>query len=916
MKSHVLKRSVLLGFMLALLSLSACQQRHTYRIGVSQCSDDDWRRKMNEEIEREAMFNQDVSVEIRSANDNNEQQIADIRYFADNDFDIIIASPNEADAITPVIEEVYGRGIPVVIFDRDIHGEQYTAHISADNTALGRAAGAYALALLTARTESPRALEIWGLEGSTPAVDRHRGFFEAFTAGGGCIVAEGHGQWNQPDAEREADSLLALYPDVDLIFAHNDRMAIGASTVACRRGLHPYIIGIDAAPDIGIRAVADSLIDATFLYPTEGQRLIQTAMAILRHEPYDRQIVLPISSAVDRSIADMLLIQNASLRHETEKMKALKFQMDEYWTQHSIQTMLFYAVIVILVLLFITLFLVLKAYWQHKRHQQMLVVQNKLLEEQSRQQKEMNRRLHEATLSKLNFYTNASHDLRTPLTLISEPVAQLAAATNLTPRQQTLIRIAHKNVKILRRLINQILDFRKYEAGKLELHLVEMNLTEAVAEWIESFREATRSRDIKLSLDEPKEPVCLALDAEKMERIFFNLLGNAVKFTPDNGTIHVRYAVEDNALLRIEIADTGRGIPQAELQHIFERFYQVEHVRPQGSGIGLSLVKAFVELHGGSISVESEVGCGTKFSLQMPVRHVAETAAVGQRVFTAEEVTTALSRMDTPLPSEADAAASAEQDHIADGERPQLLVIDDNDDIRLLIAQLLGDTYEVHQAANGREGLAKAARLVPDLIICDVMMPVMDGLECCRRIKEEVSTSHIPVLMLTACSQDEQRLEGYKSGADGYLSKPFDGEMLRTRCRNLIDNRKRVYDLPKSAAPSPTPNDPEDAFYNRFLQLFYERISDPDLNIEQLASAMGLGHSQFYRKIKALTNYTPVELMRRLRLRQGRQLLTTTSKTISEIAYEVGFASPAYFTKCYRAEFGETPTERRDNLGQ
>jgi signal transduction histidine kinase/DNA-binding NarL/FixJ family response regulator len=584
-------------------------------------------------------------------------------------------------------------------------------------------------------------------------------------------------------------------------------------------------------------------------------------------------------------------------------MKTLKFQMDEYWTQHSIQTMLFYAVIVILVLLFITLFLVLKAYWQHKRHQQMLVVQNKLLAEQSLQQKEMNRRLNEATRSKLNFYTNVSHDLRTPLTLISEPVAQLAAADNLTPRQLTLIRIANKNVKILRRLINQILDFRKYEAGKLELHPVEMNLTEAVAEWTEAFREATRRRDIKLELEAPAEPVHLAVDAEKMERIFFNLLGNAVKYTPDNGTIRVRYAVEGEQL-HIDIADTGRGIAAEDLPSIFERFYQVEHVRPQGSGIGLSLVKAFVELHGGTITVQSAVGHGTTFSILMPVQHVEEEAPAGQRVFTTEEVTTALSTMEAP-------------DNIADGERPQLLVIDDNEDIRLLIAELLGDVYEIHQAGDGREGLAKAARLVPDLIICDVMMPVMDGLECCRRIKEEVSTSHIPVLMLTACSQDEQRLEGYKSGADGYLSKPFDGEMLRARCQNLIDNRKRIHETPKKDETTAAgPTDPEDEFYARFLKLFYEHISDPDLSIEQLASGMGLGHSQFYRKLKALTNYTPVELMRRLRLKQGRQLLTTTSKSVSEIAYEVGFASPAYFTKCYRAEFGETPTERRDNLGQ
>ncbi len=907
-------RPYILNVMIAavtLFGLSGCQQRKVYRIGVSQCSQDDWRQKMNEEIEREAMFNQDATIEIRSANDSNEKQIADIKYFADNHFDIIIASPNEADAITPVISEIYRRGIPVLIFDRDINGQEYTAHISADNVAMGRDAGNYALALFASdQQRRPTALEIWGLSGSTPARDRHQGFNEAFTAGGGIVVGSGLGHWNQPDAELVADSLLRLFPNVDLIFAHNDRMAIGASKVACRLGLQQIkIIGIDAAPNIGLRAVADSVIDATFLYPTEGHLLIQTAMAILRGEPYDREIMLPTSSAVDQTNADLLLIQDEALRHETSKMKALKFQIDEYWSRHTAQTLLFYAVIAILVLVFISLFLVLKAYWQHKRHQQILMTKNKLLEEQSQHQKELNERLQEATRSKLSFYTNVSHDLRTPLTLISEPIKQLTQASNLTPRQQTLIKIAHRNVMILRRLINQILDFRKYENGKLTLHLTEVNFSQEVCEWAESFREVALKRDIKLILEAPQEaPIHLALDVEKMERIFFNLIGNALKFTPNNGTIRISYMVEGE-VLTLRISDTGQGIAQEELNKIFDRFYQVDHVHPQGSGIGLSLVKAFVQMHDGTIHVESTVGHGTSFTIHIPVRHVAAKATSTSHNIDKEEITVLL--QPTELPTDAPIGETT------DSERPRLLVIDDNADIRALITQLLGDEYEVHEAENGKVGLARAARLVPDLIICDIMMPVMDGLECCRRIKAEISTSHIPVLMLTACSMDEQRLEGYESGADGYISKPFSSDLLRARCRNLIANRKRVRDLYAEGTTEERPAKPEveDEFYARFLKLFYADISNPDLSIEQIASNMGLGHSQFYRKIKALTNYTPVELMRQLRLKQGRRLLTTTSKSISEIAYEVGFSSPAYFTKCYRAAFGETPSELRDKLG-
>lgn len=939
---------ITLIFLLLAVVPSGCRRQKTYRIGISQCSEDDWRAKMNDEVLREIMLHEDATVEIRSANDDNATQIADIKYFADNGFDIIIAAPNEAGAITPVISEVYHKGIPVIVFDRDVDGTEYTAHIGTDNEGIGSAAGRYALHLLAPRTSSPRAIELYGLRGSTPAAGRHTGFTREFTDGGGVIVATGYADWNQSDAERVADSLLTLYPDIDLIFAHNDRMAIGASNVARRKGLRDIrIIGIDAAPEIGIKAVADSVIDATFLYPTEGHRLVKTALAILKGEPYEKETVLPVSSAVDLSNADILLLQNQSLLQETAKMKELKTRIDDYWSKHSAQTSLFYASMVILVLVFFSLFLLLRAFWQRKRHQQALMEQNRLLEEQSREQKrlaetqkELNIQLQEAIQSKLAFYTNVSHDLRTPLTLIAEPLAQLSEASNLTSRQKNLLRLADKNTKILARLINQILDFRKFENGKLSLNLTEVDFKEAAAEWLDSFAEVARRRDIKLTLDAPERgDIHLAIDSEKMERIFFNLISNAIKYTPDNGSIRVSYTFDDKNLT-LRVADTGIGIPHDDLGNIFDRFFMVDQVRPHGSGIGLSLVKAFVELHKGTITAESVVGKGSVFTVVIPVTHVSEVSEVPSRLISQEDINIELAATDSFIESDLsllppDAASSGE-------DKPRLLVIDDNPDIRNLVSEILGEEYEIHQATDGREGLAKAARLVPDIIICDIMMPVMDGLECCRRIKEEVSTSHIPVVMLTACSLDEQRVEGYESGADGYIAKPFSGEVLKARCRSLLQNRKRIKDLWQGKVPgmdgaSPdmaplaasaevaesqrTPAlpkvgnaDPDNEFYARFLQIFQEEISNPNLNIEQLASKMGLGHSQFYRKIKALTNYTPVELMRQLRLKQARHLLTTTTRSVSEIAYEVGFSSPAYFTKCYRTAFGQTPSELRDNL--
>lgn len=769
-----------------------CHEEKTYKIGVSQCSQDDWRNKMNDEINREVMFHENVTVEIRSADDDNEKQIDDIRYFADNGFDIIIAAPLVADAITPVIKEVYESGTPVIVFDRNINGDYFTAFQGADNEAIGKAAAHYARHIAG---DGAKIIEIRGLKGSTPATGRHEGFVKGLReAGASGIIAEGYGDWNYDDAARIADSLFTIYPDVDVVYAHNDRMAIGASEMARRHGINPKIIGIDAAPEIGIKAVADTVIDATFLYPTEGHKLIRTALAILNGEPYERITSLPVSS----------------------------------------------------------------------------------------------------------------------------PVEQMVNAANLTPQQHTLMQIANKNVKILRRLINQILDFRKYENGKLDLRLEEVDFGRIVTEWAESFRSMARKHDIHLEVDVPGDtPMILAIDPEKIERVFFNLMSNAFKHTPDNGTIRFSCAVSGDTLT-FSVADNGQGISKEDLDRIFERFYQVDKVHPKGSGIGLSLARAFVELHGGSISVESELGKGSVFIVTLPVRHLDVAPVVPDCLIDATEVSAELDVIDTE-------AIAPESD------KPLLLIIDDNSDIRKLVSELMKDEYNIITAPDGKEGVRLAAKYVPDLIVCDVMMPVLDGLECCRIIKEEVSTSHIPVLMLTACSMDEQRVEGYDSGADGYIAKPFSSAVLKSRCRSLIANRKRIKELwagNSATMPAPqaatvqatgvagTANDIDNEFYNRFLELFKAEMGNPDLSVDTIAADMGLGRSQFYRKIKALTNYSPVELFRSLRLKQARSLLTTTGKSISEIAYEVGFSTPAYFTKCYRDAFGETPTELRDRLSR
>lgn len=893
----------------------SCHDEKKYRIGISQCSQDDWREKMNQEILREAMFHDNVEVEIRSADDSNEKQISDIKYFVDNGFDMVIVAPNEAAPVTPAVDDAMARGVPVMIFDRNVTGDNFTAFQGADNDSIGYQAAEYVRSKVGPKA---RVLEICGNPGSTPACGR----YEGFKAGMGdmTLVANGYGNWNYDNAVRVADSLLKLYPDIDAIYAHNDRMALAAAEVAERHGIKPLIVGVDAAPRIGMKAVSEGKIDATFLYPTEGHRLLRTALAILEGKPYERITKLPASSAVDKSNADILLLQNSALEEETEKMQDLKSQVDIYWNKHTAQTLFLYVIIIVLVLLFVFLFLFLRSYWKQQRQQKQLVEQNLELERQRDNEKLLNEQLHEATQSKLMFFTNVSHDLRTPLTLIAEPVRQLTEAHNLTDQQQTLVRIADKNVRILRRLINQVLDFRKYENDRMALDLTEVDICLLVSDWTEAFNAVARKRDIKLSLDVAASgPEHIALDVEKIERVFFNLLSNAFKYTPDNGRIEVSVKFEDENC-RISVADNGRGISADDIKNIFDRFFQVDKIHPNGSGIGLSLAKAFVELHGGTITVESKPGEGSVFTVSLPIRHVAEEARNVESHITRSDIESELSLVEIPQTYGDNEAESA-----TDDEKPLLLVIDDNPDIIVMLTSLLSDTYNIISASNGSEGVRMAAKYVPDLVICDVMMPVMDGLECCGRIKAEMCTSHIPVLMLTACSMDEQRVQGYESGADGYLSKPFNSEVLLARCKSLIENRRRIKDISSSSVPV-AKDDAEQAkrklpnaeidndFYRKFLEIFRSKMSDPDVNVDTIAAELGLGRSQFYRKIKALTNYSPVELIRNIRLKEGRNMLLSSEKSVSEIAYAVGFSTPAYFTKCYREAFNETPSETRSNL--
>ena len=460
--------------------------------------------------------------------------------------------------------------------------------------------------------------------------------------------------------------------------------------------------------------------------------------------------------------------------------------MSEYLSRYSAQTMFLYACLIILLLFAALLAIIVRAYWTKNRMNMELSRQKKKLEEQRDQLISLSKQLEEATHAKLVFFTNVSHDFRTPLTLVADPVEQLLEDKALTPRQQSLLKVVHKNVYILLRLVNQILDFRKYENDKLELVRANMNLRVQLQEWSHSFQTLALKKHIHfvLEVNDDRADYLMAVDAEKMERVYFNLLSNAFKFTPENGTITVTLSTltkeEGGRYARLVVADTGSGISVQHIRHIFDRFYQID-VNHAGSGIGLALAKAFVELHGGEITVDSVEGKGTVFTVDIPMTLVEEPSAdlVQEPRITQQTVVEELEDMET-------------EEQIPDENKECILIIDDNADVRDYVKSLLKEEYTVIEAPDGRAGLKKAMKYVPDAIICDVMMPVMDGLECCRKLKTELQTSHIPVMLLTACSLDEQRIQGFECGADSYISKPFNSKLLLVRLRNLMDNHKRL----------------------------------------------------------------------------------------------------------------------------
>lgn len=661
-------------------------------------------------------------------------------------------------------------------------------------------------------------------------------------------------------------------------------------------------------------------LDATFIYPTGGDRVIQMAMDILNKRDFPRETILS-TSVVDATNAQIMQMQTSHIATLDEKIETMNGKMSQFLDRYATQQVILYGSLLVLLLvigLLVAVYLSLRTKNRLNRElsrqkekleeqKQQLTQQKELLIQQKEQLEQLSRELEEATHAKLVFFTNVSHDFRTPLTLIADPINQLLADKSLGEHPHQLLELMKKNANILLRLVNQILDFRKVENGRMELHLEPFDLLSSFRGWNDSFRMALLKKHISFSFEvTPDTDFRMMADSEKMERIYFNLLSNAVKYTPENGKIVVKLEAETTNY-RFSVFNSGSHISPKEVDAIFERFYQIDG-HQAGTGIGLALVRAFVEMHGGQITAHSNEK-GATFTVLFPAQSVSLYHPTVVTLPTEEaEVSATLIETDLPLNEEDTKTA----------DRPTVLVIDDNADIRNYVKTLLAEENHVLDAPEAATGIRLAMKYVPDVIVSDVMMPGMDGIECCRRLKTELQTCHIPVILLTACSLDEQRIQGYNGGADSYISKPFNSQLLLSRIRNLIDSRRQLRQFFGDNQTLAKENicDIDKDFVSRFKSLVEEKMRDPELNVEDLGKDMGLSRVQLYRKLKSLTNYAPNELLRQARLKKAISLLASSEMTVAEIAYEVGFSSPSYFTKCYKEQFGESPTDflKRKNL--
>jgi PAS domain S-box-containing protein len=534
---------------------------------------------------------------------------------------------------------------------------------------------------------------------------------------------------------------------------------------------------------------------------------------------------------------------------------------------------------------------------------------------------EKNKKFEELDQMKSRFFANISHEFRSPLTLILGPSESIVTESNEEETRKKAGTIK-RNANRLLGLINQLLDLSKLEAGKMKLEITKGNIVSFLKGITMSFESVAEEKDITLKAKASNDEIEMYFDKEKMIKIITNLLSNAIKFTQQGEMITVRIAEIENNFVEIKIRDTGMGLSEEELPHIFDRFYQADHSNTrehEGTGIGLALTKELVELHHGTISVDSKLGDpgligtrGTEFTIKLPLgkEHLSDDEIVEDKIILNEV------KNQTEIAIVDSSSQLFQNDSEVIEDKNIILVVEDNAEVRDYIKDSLGKDYQIEEASNGEQGVRKAEQFIPDLIISDIMMPKMDGNELIRILKNDEKTSHIPIILLTAKSEQESRLEGLETGADDYLTKPFNTKELQVRINNLISMRRKLQKkyskrdyVPVKRGKKKKLNNLDEKFISKVIEVIENHISEEEFNIEQFGKDVGMGRVQLHRKLKALTGKSASQYIKSVKLSRAKKMIEEGEGNISEIAFTVGFRTSSYFTRCFKKEYGYPPSD-------
>lgn len=882
-----------------------------YKIGFAQAQGgDNWRESMLKEMQREVSFNNEIAFYYRDAQANSQKQKEQIQELINLKVDLLIVSPHEIQPLNAILEKAYDSKIPIVLIDRRINSEKYTAFIGASNYEVGQNAGKYTVAILKGRG---KVLEITGLNTASPFIDRDKGFIDIISKNKGIeLIAKIND--HEANFEKKLDSFIKKNKDLDVIFAHSDYIAKNVYQICKNNGVERKIriIGVDglSVEGMGMDMVASNQFKATVLYPTGGQEAMRTAINILEKKPFKKENTLE-STLIDSTNVKILQQQARKVIEQQNEIDSRQLKINQQILISKNQTNIILAISITLAIALILSSVFYYLFKENKKISRKLMAQKDEISSQKNKLEKLVTQLKEATDAKFNFFTNISHELRTPLTLIIGPLEDTLVSSRLHFTLKNNLELVQRNAFRLLKLINQLMDFRKIEEGKMEINASTQVLGDFVFEISNEFKDLARKKHISLNMNDKTAGLNIDFDQSMIDKVLFNLLSNAFKFTEENGTINITIdqdKEQENAI--IEIEDNGIGMSTEDVEHAFDVFYQGHSSTFKGTGLGLALSKELIKAHNGNIIINSKKGSGTCFTITLPFKQNKGLRAIkyndDKNLKETHIYTTDV------LPHNYEKVTTKTSENLT-----SILIIEDNDDLNSFLSNRLEGSYEVLTAKDGNEGMNKAFDVVPDLIISDIIMPGMSGLKLAEILKNDLRTSHIPIILLTAKTSIEDQIEGMKSFADLFISKPFNLKYLEESIVSLLRNRAVlrehfISELP-SESRSNSSNKLDRKFISEFTSLIESNLANEDLSVDDIYKGLGISKIQLYRKTKALLGFSVNDYILSVRLQKAKYLLMNEDLTISEVAYKVGFSSQAYFSTVFKSKFSVTPSEFKES---